>query len=49
MGTSDSTLARMIMLQTITVGLIGCGCSVGLATLFGSLCLEKGMPPFYLP
>lgn len=49
MGASDQTLARMIMLQTLTVGLIGYGCGVGLATLFGSACLHKGMPPFFMP
>ena len=49
MGASDQTLARMIMLQTITVGLIGYGCGVGLATLFGTMCIEKGMPPFFMP
>jgi putative ABC transport system permease protein len=31
------------------VGLIGYGCSVGLATLFGLVLLKKGMPPFFLP
>ncbi len=49
MGASDRTLARMIMLQTLTVGLIGYGCGVGLATLFGTMCLHKGMPPFFMP
>lgn len=49
MGASDQTLARMIMLQTLTVGLIGYGCGVGLATLFGTACLQKGMPPFFMP
>src|SRR5262245_52935148 len=49
MGASDRTLARMIMLQTLTVGLIGYGCGVGLATVFGYACLQKGMPPFFLP
>jgi len=49
MGASDRTLARMIMLQTLTVGLIGYGCGVGLATAFGAICLKRGMPPFYLP
>lgn len=49
MGASDRTLARMIMLQTLTVGLIGYGCGVGLATLFGEVCIQKGMPPFFLP
>lgn len=49
MGASDRVLARMIMLQTLTVGLIGYGCGVGLATLFGSMCIKKGMPPFFMP
>jgi putative ABC transport system permease protein len=49
MGASDSTLARMIMLQTLTVGLIGYGCGVGLGVVFGHFCLQKGMPPFFLP
>ena len=49
MGASDSVLARMVMLQTLTVGLIGYGCGVGLATLFGMALLKKGMPPFFLP
>jgi putative ABC transport system permease protein len=49
MGASDGMLSKMIMLQTLTVGLIGYGCGVGLATLFGVLVIKKGMPPFYLP
>lgn len=49
MGASDSVLARMVMVQTLTVGLIGYGCGVGLATLFGLAVLRKGMPPFFLP
>lgn len=49
MGASDGVLSRMIMVQTLTVGLVGYGCGVGLATLFGLVVLKKGMPPFYLP
>src|SRR5262245_25783314 len=49
MGASDKVLARMVMLQTLTVGLIGYGCGVGLASLFGMIVLKKGMPPFFLP
>ncbi len=49
MGASDRVLARMVMLQTLTVGLIGYGCGVGLATLFGVIVIKKGMPPFFLP
>ena len=49
MGASDRVLSRMVMLQTLTVGLIGYGCGVGLAMLFGMVLLKKGMPPFFLP
>jgi len=49
MGAADDVLARMVMLQTLTVGLIGYGCGVGLATLFGVVVLKKGMPPFFMP
>jgi len=49
MGASDGVLARMIAVQTLTVGLVGYGCGVGLATLFGLVVLKKGMPPFALP
>src|SRR5215467_12456745 len=49
MGASDTVLARMVMLQTLTVGMIGYGCGVGLATAFGIIVLKKGMPPFFLP
>lgn len=49
MGASDKVLARMVMLQTLTVGLIGYGCGVGLATLFGMIVIKKGMPPFFMP
>ncbi|MCI0535360.1 MAG: ABC transporter permease [Verrucomicrobiales bacterium] len=49
MGASDRVLSRMVILQTLTVGLIGYGFGVGLATLFGTVLLKKGMPPFFLP
>src|SRR5215813_11616608 len=45
MGAPDRMLARMVMLQTLTVGLIGYGCGVGLATGFGYLCIKHAMPP----
>ena len=48
MGASDRVLSRMVMLQTLTVGLIGYGCGVGLAMLFGMVLLKKGMPSFFL-
>lgn len=49
MGASDKVLARMVMLQTFTVGLIGYGCGVGLASLFGAIVIKKGMPPYFMP
>lgn len=49
MGASDKVLSRMVMLQTLVVGMIGYGCGVGLATAFGIVVLKKGMPPFFMP
>src|SRR5688572_7875188 len=49
MGASDAVLSRMVMVQTLTVGLVGYGCGVGLAMLFGMGLLKKGMPPFFMP
>jgi putative ABC transport system permease protein len=49
MGASDRTLAKMVLLQTLTVGLIGYGCGVGASSLFGVIVLRNGMPPFALP
>jgi putative ABC transport system permease protein len=49
MGASDRMLSRMVMLQTLTVGLIGYGCGVGLAALFGLILIKREMPPFFLP
>lgn len=46
MGTSTFTLARMIILQAFTVGVIGYGVGVGLATLFGSVAGREGRLPF---
>ena len=49
MGASDGLLARMLVLQAFTVGLIGYGLGIGLTCLFGLLVLKKGEPPFMLP
>lgn len=49
MGASDGLLCRMLLLQAFTVGLIGYGCGVGLATLIGTVLLHKEMPPFFMP
>lgn len=46
MGTSTVTLARMIILQAFTVGLIGYGVGVGLATAFGRVAGAGGALPF---
>ncbi len=49
MGAGFGVLARMVFLQAFTVGLIGYGLGVGLASLFGNAVLKKGEPPFYMP
>jgi len=49
MGASDGRLCRMLLLQALTVGLIGYGCGVGLSTLFGLVLIKRGMPPFHMP
>lgn len=49
MGASDGLLARMLLVQALTVGLIGYGLGIGLAAAFGYAVMDKGMPPFALP
>lgn len=49
MGASNGLLSRMLMLQALTVGVIGYGIGVGLTVLFGLLVIGKGMPPFLMP
>jgi len=49
MGASDGLIARMLIVQALTVGIIGYGLGIGLAALFGFAVLDKGMPPFALP
>jgi putative ABC transport system permease protein len=46
MGTSTFTLARMILLQALTVGLTGYGVGIGLATAFGYVTARSGGLPF---
>ena len=48
MGTSNSTLLRMILIQAMTVGVIGYGLGVGLASLFGLLTKNSELA-FLLP
>jgi putative ABC transport system permease protein len=45
-GASTGMLARMILLQSFTVGFIGYGVGVGLATLFGVTAAGGGRLPF---
>ncbi|RMH03013.1 MAG: FtsX-like permease family protein [Nitrospirae bacterium] len=45
-GANTGMLARMILLQSLTVGLIGYGIGIGLATLFGLLAGRRGQLPF---
>lgn len=49
MGASNGLLARMLILQAVTVGLIGYGLGVGLTALFGLAVIKTGQPPFLLP
>ena len=45
-GASTGMLARMILLQSFTVGFIGFGVGVGLATFFGLTIAREGALPF---
>lgn len=45
-GASTGMLARMILLQSFTVGFIGYGIGVGLATVFGFVTGRAGQLPF---
>lgn len=49
MGASDLLLAAMLIMQVLTVGLIGYGLGLGVASMFGAFAKFKGNPPFYLP
>lgn len=49
MGASNWTIARMLLLQAWTVGIIGYGIGIGLTTMFGRAVLKKGQPPFLMP
>lgn len=49
MGASNGLLYRLLVFQAFTVGLIGYGLGIGLASAFGLGTLKKGIPPFYMP
>lgn len=48
MGASNGLLARLLLLQAFTVGLIGYGLGVGLTAIFGLIVLPFEQPPFLL-
>ncbi len=49
MGASTWLLSRMLLLQAFTVGFIGYGIGIGLASFCGFMFLRKGQPPFIMP
>jgi len=49
MGARLHTLAGMVLLQAFSVGFIGYGIGVGLASWFGNAVLAREQPPFYMP
>ena len=49
MGASNGLLARMLLVQSLTVGFLGYGLGVLLVTAFGRAVLSRGEPPFMLP
>ncbi len=49
MGARMPTLAGMVLLQAFSVGFIGYGLGVGLASWFGNTVLAKEQPPFFMP
>lgn len=48
MGASNGTLCRMLIVQSLAVGLIGYGIGLGLVTLIGNAVLRLGKVPFLL-
>ncbi len=49
MGAGNWMLARMVILQAWTVGVIGYGIGLGLTVLFGQAVVKSGQPPFLMP
>ena len=52
MGVSNLRLVGMILLQAMTVGLLGYGLGIGAASVFGLImkAMAKGIPPaFFMP
>ena len=48
MGASNMLLAGMLLLQSMTVGLIGFGIGIGMTALFGLTIAKSGQPPFLM-
>jgi putative ABC transport system permease protein len=49
MGASNALLARMLLVQSLTVGFLGYGIGALLVTAFGRAVLARGEPPFMMP
>ena len=49
MGANTLLLSRMLILQALTVGVLGFGIGAGFSSLLGIVTLFKGSPPYYLP
>lgn len=49
MGAGNWTLARMLLIQAWTVGIVGYGIGVGITAVFGHAVIKKGQPPFLMP
>jgi putative ABC transport system permease protein len=48
MGATNNVLAKMLLLQTLTMGGMGYGIGIGLASFFGLLIFTATPPPFYM-
>lgn len=48
MGTSTATLCRMLVLQSVAVGLIGYGVGLGVVSLLGRIAILSGRVPFLI-
>ena len=48
MGAGMGVIARMLLVQAFTAGLLGFGLGVGMAQAIGRAMIEKGMPPFVM-
>lgn len=49
MGATNTLLAEMVLLQAMSVGVVGYGFGAGLTATIAKAFLKKGEPPFFLP